>query len=335
MKGLKDVKAKDIITILAKKKRIVVCAAACLALIVAAFGIPAISESESVIYEQVQAQKVKMEQTITAAGEVVAGSSEEIAFDTSSAYCGMCVEAGDSVRKGQHLISYSDGTYTDAPDNGVVTAINAPEAGDTADSDNMVSIDYTDTLILEISVPESEISKVSKGDAAKITVNADTSKTFNGTITSVKAITSDLLSSSTQTESDSSSETGSIESSENSADAETPQKSSQQTGMQTGAGSSAAGITSNYSVSVKLINDGSLRLGMSANCTITVASRSNVLAVPVEAVLFDEDGKAYVNVCDGNELTKTFVTTGESDAQYVEITEGLSEDDTVQVEVHG
>ena len=82
-----------------------------------------------------------------------------------------------------------------------------------------------------------------------------------------------------------------------------------------------------------LTNDGTLKPGMSGNCTITISSRRSVLAVPIAAVQFDEDDAAYVEVVEGSSVTKTPVTTGESDANYVEITDGLSDGDTVRIEV--
>ena len=75
-----------------------------------------------------------------------------------------------------------------------------------------------------------------------------------------------------------------------------------------------------------------LALGMSASCTVTISHRS-VLAVPVEAVQFDENDQPYVELVSGSSVTESPVGTGESDASYVEITEGLSEGDQVRITV--
>jgi hypothetical protein len=69
---------------------------------------------------------------------------------------------------------------------------------------------------------------------------------------------------------------------------------------------------------------------MSASCTVTISHRS-VLAVPVEAVQFDENDQPYVELVSGSSVTESPVGTGESDASYVEITEGLSEGDQLDV----
>lgn len=281
---------------------------------------PAASSEETVRDAEVTA--VTMEHTLTAAGEIEAAKSEEIAFDTAKSFRGMCVEEGDQVRKGQHLISYSDGTYTDAPAAGVVAEINAPETGNTAGDSNTVVLDYTDTLLLSITVPEEEINLVEKGDDAQITVNADSSKTYEGKVTSIKALSdtqiSGLESSSTASSSEES-ETGGTAS--GSSEAKTSGQSAGKT----------SGQTASYTVKLKLDNDGSLKLGMSASCTVVIASSSNVAGIPVEAVLFDEDDEPYVYQVDGKEVAKKKVEIGESDPTYVEITKGLQIGDVVRI----
>lgn len=85
---------------------------------------------------------------------------------------------------------------------------------------------------------------------------------------------------------------------------------------------------SKFTVSADFENDGSLKLGMSASCSINVRSADNVLSVPVAAIQSGEDGK-YVTVKAGDGEERRKVETGISDAQDVEITSGLNEGDTV------
>lgn len=278
----------------------------------ASFAIAHLPRAEAVTYTDAKAGPQTIEQTLTAAGQVKAAETEEIEFSDSKTFSGMCVEEGDSVREGQHLISYSDGTYTDAPDNGIVTAIDPPQTGSVADEGQTLTLACTDQLALEISVPEDEISKLAEGDEAKIAVNADTGKTFNGTVTSIRAISEDLM---------------------ESADQEDETEGASEPG---GSGASAeeqsSGGSTTYQAVLTLTNDGSLKPGMSASCTVTISHRS-VLAVPVEAVQFDENDQPYVELVSGSSVTESPVGTGESDASYVEITEGLSEGDQVRITV--
>ena len=87
-------------------------------------------------------------------------------------------------------------------------------------------------------------------------------------------------------------------------------------------------------MTIELENDGTVKPGMSAGCTVTVSSRKDVLAVPIEAVYFD-GSQAYVNLISSDGVVKTNIETGQSDANYVEITDGLQKGDTVQIEVRG
>ena len=82
-------------------------------------------------------------------------------------------------------------------------------------------------------------------------------------------------------------------------------------------------------------NDGDVRPGMSANCVIRLSDRENVLAVPVEAVMYDDDNKAYVEMEKGKTIEKVMVKTGESDPVNVEIIKGLKLGDKVRVPVIG
>lgn len=87
-----------------------------------------------------------------------------------------------------------------------------------------------------------------------------------------------------------------------------------------------------FSAIVSIANDGDLKLGMSATCTITINSKENVLAVPIEAVQF-ENNERYVNKLNSDGTTqKTTVETGSSNENYVEILNGLSDGDEVEYE---
>ncbi len=85
-----------------------------------------------------------------------------------------------------------------------------------------------------------------------------------------------------------------------------------------------------YKVKIK-INDTSISLkdGLSANLDITTQMKSNVLAVPIESVLY-QNGKYYVDVVKSdNTIQRKEVETGISSDDYTEIVSGLSEGDTI------
>jgi len=85
-----------------------------------------------------------------------------------------------------------------------------------------------------------------------------------------------------------------------------------------------------YKVVVELIDENaSLRLDMTAKLSIIISKAANVVTVPYESVITDDDGKTYVEISKGTnpatglpDKEKIYVTTGTESAYYVEITSG-------------
>lgn len=88
-------------------------------------------------------------------------------------------------------------------------------------------------------------------------------------------------------------------------------------------GTASSGGT-NFAAIASIENDGYLKLGMSATCTITLEKDENVVALPIEAIQYEDDKKFVYKLNENNETEKIYVETGKSDANYVEITSGLS-----------
>ncbi|SHK56843.1 HlyD family efflux transporter periplasmic adaptor subunit [Paramaledivibacter caminithermalis] len=91
------------------------------------------------------------------------------------------------------------------------------------------------------------------------------------------------------------------------------------------------GITK-YNVTIKIADSDqakNLRIGMNANVRIVLASRKNVLIVPIACVK-KEDDRYFVNVKDENEEVKMVdVQVGLVSNDYAEIISGLKEGDSV------
>lgn len=86
---------------------------------------------------------------------------------------------------------------------------------------------------------------------------------------------------------------------------------------------------STFTVTVEVPNDGCIKLGMSANLSITVAQAAGVLTVPVSAVSGEDDAK-FVSVYKDGALAQVPVTTGISDGTVVEVSgDMLHEGDAV------
>ena len=75
-----------------------------------------------------------------------------------------------------------------------------------------------------------------------------------------------------------------------------------------------------------------LRQGLSVTVNLVTASKSNVLMVPNRAIS-KQQGKSYVTVEKNGTTEQVSVTTGISNSQYTEITDGVVEGDTVIIPI--
>ena len=298
---------------ISKKKKLVIIAA--IVMVVAAVLIVSAADrsADKIEAEDVQVTRVDMSKSVTAAGEVVAANEDIVYFNTGKVFSAMCVEENEHVNEGQRLIKYSNGTYETAQADGFITYINAPSTGSVASTSNYLILAASDKLEVDITVPESEINELAIGDSAEIVVNSNTSKVFSGHIISIKAISTTLLNDKAE-----------------SSDGNTNGPMSMGGEGLGPFGSESS--TAYYTVSLEFDNDGTLLTGMSATCTVTIAAKKDVMAVPIEAVQFDDEAKAYVLVVSGSDVSQVYVTTGDSDADYVEIKKGLEGDETIRIE---
>lgn len=272
------------------------------------------SKKAEVSYEDIGVTTATIERTLTSGGEISYGEEETISFSTSKTFKKMYVEEGDAVAAGDVLAQYGNGTYLTADIDGVIAAINAPETGATATEDNSITLLPTAELVVQLSVAEDEIDEVAVGDEVEIIANNDTDRTFAGKITYISGTTSALSTSDTDA-----------------SDAASDGMPGSSSGS-TSSSSAASADSSSFTVIVTFTNDDSLKIGMSANCTVSLESRADVIAVPVEAVTVDGDIRS-VNVLDGSGQTAAAaVETGISDGQYVEITAGLQGGEILRVE---
>ncbi len=81
--------------------------------------------------------------------------------------------------------------------------------------------------------------------------------------------------------------------------------------------------------------DSALRVGMSATADIVISERINVLLVPSRAITQDSQGNPIVKIMVGEQIQERPVVTGISDGFETEIAGGLSEGETVVIEIRG
>ncbi len=84
-----------------------------------------------------------------------------------------------------------------------------------------------------------------------------------------------------------------------------------------------------YEALVDVVQDGSLRMGMSCEVTMLKDQVFNAAALPIEAVQYDQDFKPYINTYGNNQndVVQLPITLGINDGTYVQIESGLAAGD--------
>lgn len=173
-----------------------------------------------------------------------------------------------------------------APKSGIITSLNVSE-GSIPTAEALMTIEDKDTLKITVQIAEADILKIKEGMPATVKTTATGDKEFPATVSRVVNI----------------------------------YKSNDAASLY---GQSAGG---GYSAEITIEDKANeLLIGMNAKVQIILAEKKNVLSVPYEAIVEEEDGSSYVllAVTDAsNGLTtakKAKVEAGMSGTYYVEIT---------------
>ena len=99
--------------------------------------------------------------------------------------------------------------------------------------------------------------------------------------------------------------------------------------------SSSSGSVAYYTATAYVdVDDASVLPGMQATVSITQQETQDAVILKVDAVSFDATNQAFVWMKnDAGELEQVYITTGVSNGNYLEVTDGLSDGDEVYVEV--
>lgn len=250
-------------------------------------------------------QKGKFEVKVSGSGTVQPVTTEDIKSTiNNNSISEVLVSAGETVKKGESLITFTDGSDPiTAPADGVITTI-AVQAGERVSIGQAVAhlTNYND-LQTVAQVDELDIPKISIGQTVSIKVNALPDQTFSGAVTAIA-----------------------------------------------NEGTSTNGV-STFDVTIHIDKPTGLKVGMSTESSILTASKDNALFVPVDAV-HTMNGQKFVMVTSADQNNQTnrnnqnnqnnkgnqwgansrkFVKTGLANEDYVEITEGLTEGETVRL----
>lgn len=242
-------------------------------------------------------QQGKLEVKISGSGTVEPVTSEDIkATDDNNEIDEVLVSAGDKVSEGDELITFTDDSDPiTAPADGTITTVSVLE-GERVTKGQVVAhlTDYKD-LQTVVAVDELDITKIKKKQTVSLTVSAYPDTTYTGKVTAIAA-----------------------------------------------EGTSANG-TSTFDVTIHIDKPTNLKVGMSTEASILTQSKENALYVPVDGV-YTNNNEKYVIVTAastdsssdasapsaGTSQQKT-VKTGISTDEYVELTEGVTAGETIQL----
>lgn len=294
-----------------------------------------------------------VKQTVAASGTLAAAHSDDDSFTVSGTVTKVYVSAGDRVRKGQRLARIDDESLVatrTAAASSLTAAYAQLKADRTADaSDVQIASD-------EASISSAEAALTQADDAVD---EAVLRASIAGTVTSVGISVGDAVggsagstSSSTSGSSSSSSAISIVSGNHyvldadlSAADATSVKKGMQASLTVTGVDTPVYGTVRSVSLVAETGDSGAavfpvvievtgarkdLYAGVSADATITVKVRQNVLTVSTQAVHSDTSG-TYVDKLVNGTAVRTAVEVGSTYGMQTEITSGLKEGDTVEV----
>jgi multidrug efflux pump subunit AcrA (membrane-fusion protein) len=238
-------------------------------------------------------QRGKLEVKVSGSGTVQPITSTDIKATATKEVDEVLVSEGEKVKEGQELITFTDGSDAiTAPADGTVTSLNVAEGERVANGQVVAHITNYDDLQVTVQIDELDIPKVKVGQTASIKVNAFPDTTYTGKVTSIA-----------------------------------------------NEGTVSNGV-STFDVTIHIDKPTNVKVGMTAEASILVQSKDNVLYVPIEAV-HTVNGEKFVLVAnpssDGEDnvtqrtVKRQAVKTGINNEDYVEITEGLTEGEVVQL----
>ncbi|WP_416828322.1 efflux RND transporter periplasmic adaptor subunit [Ectobacillus polymachus] len=194
----------------------------------------------------------------------------------------------------QELQNKQDDLIVYSKSNGIVQKLDrdAAEGSNQLQPKPFIQIASKDPYQIQGTLTELQKSQIQKDQAVTITAKAVANKTWKGKITEVSQYPT-------------------------TADA----------GQLSAADSAQSQTVSNYAYKASLESQDGLSPGYHVSMQVNISS-SKLLAVPRGSIL-EENNESYVFLNDNGKLKKTKVTTGLSDGEFIEVTEGVKEGDNV------
>lgn len=151
-------------------------------------GLNTDTSTTSTTIEEVSVGTQTIKKTLTSSGEIKSSSTEKLQLSTSYYFETMCVEEDDTVKQGENILKYTNGTYLTAPYDLVVSSYSVPDTKTKATSSNYIEVQNLKDLSISLSINENEIANINLDQEVQISLTADSNKTYTGKITKIDSI---------------------------------------------------------------------------------------------------------------------------------------------------
>lgn len=153
------------------------------------------SSSENTIYSETSTEGISeaqasiqtIENSLSSSGQISSALDEKIKLHASYYFEELLVEENVYIEEGTNIIEYTNGTYLTAPYDCVLISSSLPNAEEICTTSHYIEIQSIETLSMNLSISETDISKVEIGDVVDITVTA-TGEKIEGRITSISEV---------------------------------------------------------------------------------------------------------------------------------------------------
>lgn len=138
--------------------------------------------------EEVTVGKQTIKKTLTSSGEIKSAKTEKLELSRTYYFETMCVEEDDTVRQGENILKYTNGTYLTAPYDLVISSYFVPDTKNKATSSNYIEVQNLKDLTISLSINENEISSINLEQEVQIGLTADSNKCYTGKIKKIDSI---------------------------------------------------------------------------------------------------------------------------------------------------
>lgn len=274
------------------KKRTIGIIAGLIAVVAILFFVwPRESTSETLEVETTSVSQQNFKDVISTVGMITPTQTENLVGQGLVAQVN--VEENNAVEEDEVLVTYVDGTQLTAPFAGTVVELNVTaEEMDTNTQQNQPSLVLANLDNLEVVV------ELSKNEANRVAVDQDVEltyleETYQGIVSTIDAIASNNTTSGSPLQ---------------------------------GAQSSP---TLNATISFESDDTSALIPGFDIDADIITQTTTDALAIPIESILYDQDGNPYVFIIEDGIAHEREIETGIQEGVMIEVASGLEASEEV------